>query len=387
LPNPVFIKQPDAQVIDNNPTKRSMMSKDLTEILIRVGLIAAIVFLSLRVLAPFIGLLLWALILAVALYPLHQMLAKRLGGKQGRAAVALVLLGLVIIGGPTVVLGSSFAEQIHGVYAAFDGGQVTVPPPAESVKSWPIVGEQIYAVWQRAANDLAGFLADLQPQLGNFARHMLQLAASTAGAILIFLGSLIIAGIMMAYGQSGSRAMLKVSERLSGAVAGPRIHRLTVATVRSVATGVIGVAFIQALLLGIGFILAGIPAAGILAAIVLVLGILQLPAALVSLPAIGYLWWTGDHSVPMAVVWTALLLVAGMADNILKPLLLGRGVDVPMPVVLLGALGGMVSGGMIGLFIGAVLLSVGYQLFMDWVDELEAEPAANEAGRSAEADH
>lgn len=377
----------DAKVTDKQQTKRSILSKDITDVFIRIGVIAAIVYLSLRVLSPFLGLLLWALILAIALYPLHQVLAKRLGGKQGRTATLLVLLGLVIIGGPTVILGSSFAEQVHDVYAAFEGEQVTVPPPAESVKAWPVVGERIYAVWQHAATDLAGFIADLQPQLGNFAKHMLQLAASTAGAIFAFLGSLIIAGIMMAYGQSGNRAMLRVSERLSGPVAGPRIHRLTVATVRSAATGVIGVAFIQALLLGVGFILAGIPAAGVLAAVVLVLGILQLPAALVSLPAIGYLWWAGDHSVPMAVLWSAFLVIAGMADNILKPLLLGRGVDVPMPVVLLGALGGMVSGGMIGLFVGAVLLSVGYQLLMGWVDELDADPAADTNTRSIQADH
>jgi predicted PurR-regulated permease PerM len=117
----------------------------------------------------------------------------------------------------------------------------------------------------------------------------------------------------------------------------------------------------------------------VLAVVVLLLGILQLPAVLVSLPAIAYLWWSGDASTMHNVVFTVYLLVAGFADNVLKPLLLGRGVDVPMPVVLLGALGGMVGGGIVGLFVGAVLLAVGYQLFMDWVDEVDEGPVAPSA--------
>ena len=195
--------------------------------------------------------------------------------------------------------------------------------------------------------------------------------------MLQFLASLIIAGIMMAYGASGSQAMCNILTRLSGPTRGTQLHTLATATVRSVATGVIGVAFIQALLIGIGFMLAGIPAAGLLAMIVLVIGIAQLPALLISLPAIAYMWWAGDGSTTIHIVLTLYLLIAGAADNVLKPLLLGRGVAVPMPVILLGALGGMVSAGMIGLFVGAVVLAVGYEIFMEWVAEDErSEPSA-----------
>ena len=222
--------------------------------------------------------------------------------------------------------------------------------------------------WTAAATDLPAFLEKMQPQLGNFTKYMLKLTADTAGSVLAFLGSLIIAGVLMAYGQSGSRSAERIMRRLVSPTKGTELHRLSTATIRSVATGVIGVAFIQALLLGVGFMLAGIPAAGVLAVIVLLLDILQLPAVLVSLPAIAYLWAAGDASTLMNVVFTVYLMVAGMADNVLKPMLLGRGVDVPMPVVLLGALGGMVTSGIIGLFLGAVMLSVGYVIFMDWVN-------------------
>ncbi|MFN2168909.1 MAG: AI-2E family transporter, partial [Anaerolineae bacterium] len=159
---------------------------------------------------------------------------------------------------------------------------------------------------------------------------------------------------------------------------GPRLQRLSTATVRSVATGVVGVAFIQALLLGIGFIVGDVPAAGMLALLVLLFGILQLPVVLISLPVIAYIWWAGDGSTVMNAIVTVYLVVAGLADNVLKPMLLGRGVDVPMPVVLIGALGGMVMSGIVGLFVGAVVLAVGYEVFMAWVDEPAPESAADQ---------
>jgi predicted PurR-regulated permease PerM len=364
---------------------RKLLSEDLTEVMIRVGLIAIVVVLCVRIFAPFMDLMLWALILAVALYPLHQGLARRLRGRQGRAATLIVLVGLLLIGVPTAMLGSSFAGQVHELYTAIDGETINVPPPAASVADWPLIGKKVYATWSAAAADLPALLKKLQPQLGHFMSFLARLTAGMAGAVLLFVGSLIIAGIMMAYGQSGSQAMESILCRLTGPVKGLRLHRLSTATIRSVASGVIGVAFIQALLLGVGFLVAGVPGAGVLAAVVMVMGILQLPALIVSLPVIVYLWWSGDASTAMNVLFTAYLLIAGFADNFLKPLLLGRGVDVPMPVILLGALGGMVSGGIIGLFVGAVLLAVGYQVFMDWVEQGEvAESSESEEGVAAE---
>jgi predicted PurR-regulated permease PerM len=140
------------------------------------------------------------------------------------------------------------------------------------------------------------------------------------------------------------------------------------------------VAFIQALLLGVGFIIADIPAAGVLAIIVMIIGILQLPALIISLPVVVYLWWLGDASTLINIFLSLYLVAAGMADNVLKPILLGRGVDAPMPVILLGALGGMVSSGIIGMFVGAVMLTVGYQIFMEWVDYVEEDDGAELEG-------
>jgi len=352
--------------IDDSVT-RKMHSKDFTDAMIRIGLVAFLVVMCARVFAPFVSLILWALILAIALYPLHQKLTKLLGDRPGRAATLMVVTGLLLIGIPMVLLGSSFAGHVHDTYTAFKNNTLSITQPSPSVADWPLVGERVYAFWNEAANNLPGLIKNNQEQLKSLSERAVSSAANTASSVLLFLAALIVSGIMMAYGESGTQNILRIFNRLAGADKGAKLQKLCTATVRSVATGVIGVAFIQALLLGVGFILADIPAAGVLAVVVMLLGIVQLPAALISLPAIAYLWWSGDASTTSNVIYTVYLLIAGLADNVLKPLLLGRGVDAPMPVVLLGALGGMVTSGIIGMFIGAVLLSVGYQLFMQWV--------------------
>ncbi|WP_439100419.1 AI-2E family transporter [Congregibacter sp.] len=361
---------------------RKFLSSDFMDFCIRLGLVVVGVVACVEVFAPFLPIMLWGVILAISLYPVFGALRGRTGWGAGSAASLIVILGILLLGVPTVLLGSSFATHIFDVIGNFDAQTVTVGLPDPSVKEWPLVGEKVYEAWSQAHADLPGYIESLQPQLGNFSKAALRSAASTAGTLLFFFGALIIAGIMMAYGESGNAAMARIFSRMVGHQRGPGLHTITTLTVRSVATGVVGVAFIQALLLGVGFMMAGIPAAGLLALVVLVIGILQLPALLVSIPAIAYLWGVGDSSTLVNVLLTVYFIVAGFADNVLKPMLLGRGVSVPMPVVLIGALGGMIGAGIVGLFVGAVILSVGYELFMSWVDEAPA----GEGAESAEAE-
>lgn len=357
----------------NEAMLRRTRSRDLLETLFRFGLVVFLAVMCARVFAPFATLMIWGLILAVALEPLNAKLAARMGGRRGLAATVLTLAGLLLLGVPTVMLGSSLAAHVQELAAAAHDGALHVPAPAPGVAEWPVVGKKVYTVWNSAAANLPAFVSEYQAQIKDLSRKGLAAAASTAVEILLFLGALVIAAIMMAYAESGSGAMRRIFSRVTDPVRGPRLQKLATATVRSVAAGVIGVAFIQAILLGMGFMFAGIPAAGVLALLVMFLGILQVPALIVTLPAIIWLWVSGDSSTTSNIVWTIYLGIAGMADNVLKPLLLGRGVDAPMPVILIGALGGMVAGGIIGLFVGGVLLAVGYQLFMEWVDQSEVE--------------
>jgi predicted PurR-regulated permease PerM len=220
----------------------------------------------------------------------------------------------------------------------------------------------------QASTDITGLIQRFGPQLKTAGLALLGTVTGLGAALLVFFISLIVAGILMAYGENGHRSAVLIASRISGPENGNQIADLCTATIRAVAQGVVGIAFIQMLLIGIGFIVMGIPGAGLLALAVLLIGIMQLPATLITIPVIIFVIMTQGVSTA-TIVFSIYEFVAGLADNVLKPLLLGRGVAVPMPVVLIGALGGMVTGGVIGLFIGPVMLAVGYQLFWRWVKD------------------
>jgi len=367
----------------NNPDLGNIWSRKLLDVLIQAGLIGALVVLCFQIFSPFLTLMLWAVILAVTLYPLHQIIARKLGGRQGWAATLLVLSGIVLIVVPIFLLASSLADSIVSFVQGMRNNTLEIPAPPDAVAGWPVVGEKLHAAWQLAATDLPALLQKLQPKIGDLARAALGYVAGMGGSMLAFLFSFVVAGIIMAYGEGGAESMRAIHRRIVGAERGDRFTALSTATIRAVAMGVLGVALIQAIVIGLALIIAGIPYAGVLAVITLVLGVAQIPALLITLPAIAYIWMSGSYETTPAIIYTVLLVIAGFADNVLKPILLGRGVDAPMPVILLGALGGMVSAGLLGMFAGAVLLALGYQLFMAWVaDTDEAEGTSKTAPTS-----
>jgi predicted PurR-regulated permease PerM len=339
----------------------------LLDVLIRAALIGLLAVLCFIVFAPFLTLMAWALILAVTLYPLHRWLAGKVGGRQGLAATLVVAAGILLIVIPTAVLMDSFGGSVHRLVGAVQQNTLEVPAPREGIREWPIVGRKIYDFWSRAHTDLPGLVESMQPKIGELARKALAIVASIGLAVLQFLASFIVAGIMMAYGEAGTRGSRAIFERIMGRERGEPFARLSTATIRAVAQGVVGIAFVQAILVGLALLVAHVPWAGVLAAITLVLSVAQVPALIVILPVLAYIWSSGQYGHGAAIAYTIMLLLAGMADNVLKPLMLGRGVGVSMPVILLGALGGMATGGILGMFVGATLLALGYQIFMSWV--------------------
>lgn len=341
----------------------------LLDVLIRAGLIFVMAMMCYQIFSPFLTLMIWALILSVTMYPLHQLLAGGIGGRQGIAATLLVIAGIVLIVAPTSVLMSSLGDSVYQLVHDVQNNTLQVPAPRPGVEKWPIIGERVHTFWSKAHNDLPALIQSMQPKIGDLTKTALGLVASTGGGLLLFLAAFIIAGIVMAFGQSGARATQAIFQRIAGTARGGEFTRLSTATIRTVAQGVIGVAFIQAILVGLALLVAGVPWAAVLTVVVLVLGIAQVPAAIVTLPAIAYIWTIGDYGNVAAIGYTVVLFLAGMADNVLKPLMLGRGVDEPMPVILLGALGGMASAGILGMFVGATLLALGYQIFMKWVED------------------
>ena len=363
-------------LMQQDPSLESRPSPSLWDTLIRVGAIGVLAVLCYRVFSPFLNLVVWSMILAVTLYPVHQMLARRIGGRQGLTSIILAILGVSLFVVPTWLLMNSFADSIQGIVGSVQQNTVQIPPPSEGVKNWPLVGKALHQIWSDASVNLPGLVQTMQPKISTLARQALSMVASIGSSMLLFLAAFIVANILMTYGDSVARGVRAVFYRIVGSSSGEPLARLVLSTIRAVALGVVGVAAIQALLIGLALLVAGIPLAGILAIIAFVLGILQVPALIITLPVIIYVWASGEYGTAAAIIHTIILLLTGLIDNVLKPLMLGRGVDVPMPVILLGALGGMASGGILGMFVGPVVLALGYKLFTNWVaTDPESAPA------------
>jgi len=350
----------------NTPAADPAFIKNSLAAAVQIGLLFLMAAWCLKILSPFIGIVAWAAIIAVAVYPLHCKLAGWLGGRKKSSVTIIVLIGLSILVAPTWTLTGSTIDTAKKLATSLEEGTLNVSPPADKVAEWPVIGKRVHKVWSEAATNLEGALDTHHEQLKAFSSWLLKTVAGTAMGLLGFAFSIIISGVLMLSADSSYRAFRRVGHRLHGD-RGANFTDLSVATVRSVAKGVLGVALIQTLLAAIGLIVMGVPGAGIWAAIILVLAIMQLPPLLVLGPIAIWVFSVAEP-VP-ATIFLVYALIVSFSDSFLKPLFLGRGVDVPMLVILLGAIGGMITSGIIGLFTGAVVLALGYQLVSFWLDE------------------
>lgn len=350
-------------------------SKRPIDFIVSVGLILILAALCYRILSPFWGLLVWSMILATVLYPLHQRISRALGGRHGWAASLMVLATFGLVGVPVALLSSSLADSIVWLIENVRSNSLHIPMPPEQLKTLPLIGEKLFDAWALASSDLPALIHQMQPKIGELTRSALSYVADLGSGILMFFVSFIVAAIMMVFGSSASSLGRSLAERVAGTERGARFLNLATTTVRAVALGVIGVAALQALMIGTTALVFGIPGAGVLSIVALVLAIIQLPVSLVTLPLVAWVWLGGDFGHINAIAITILLLLAGLIDNVLKPVFLSRGVDAPMPVILLGALGGMITSGVQGMFVGAAVLAIGYQVLMGWLHEGLPVPA------------
>jgi len=339
---------------------------------ISLGLLALLVLWCFNIVKPFIMPVLWGAIMAVAIYPLYVKAYSAFGGREKLTATLITLFALALLITPTVMLSGSMIESSKVLATEIEAGTLTVPPPADKVKDWPFIGEKLHSAWSLASTNLEGALEKFKPQVTAVSKWFLSTAAGVGGGILMFIVSIIIAGAFLVYGRSGSQTMETIAGRVMGEKGGRGFVELTGATIRSVAQGVLGVALIQSTLAGIGLMVMGVPYAGVWAVLVLLLAVIQLPPILVLGPIAIYVFSVAE-TVP-AVIFLIYSMIVSTSDAFLKPLFLGRGMDIPMLVILLGAIGGMILSGIIGLFVGAVVLAVGYSLFMAWLDQEQQVP-------------
>jgi predicted PurR-regulated permease PerM len=315
-------------------------------------------------LLPFISILLWGIILAMAFSPLHHSLTKLLGGKAKLSSTIIVLIFLAIIFIPGWLLIDSVVEGVKDLKTSFQAGTLTIPLPSEKVKGWPLIGERLFAAWSAASANIVQFITDNKEQITEFGGKFLKGFLGIIGGVFQFAVSIIIAGILLVV-KGANEAVRKFFRKLVDDKA-DEYADVAYKTVGNVVKGILGVAFIQATLIGIGFTFAGVPYAGLWTLIVFMFAVLQLPPPLIVIPII--IWIFSALETTPAVIWSVYLFAGSISDNVLKPVLLGKGAPVPMLVIFLGVVGGFMLSGFIGLFTGAIVISLGYKLFVAWMD-------------------
>lgn len=365
------------------PVDRETFSR-FVEIGVKALIVLVLFSWSFSIISPFLGLLVWSGIIAIALFPVHRKLTAALGGRNKSSATILGLSGALLILVPVALLASQSVDAVDALSAQWQEGTLQVPEPSENVKGWPLIGEQAYELWHAASDDIEEFVEHFEPQLKAWGEKLVNFAASVGKGALFFVASFVIAAIFMANAQSQQSFFVQLEQRITGAESGPYM-RMTIATIRSVAQGVIGTAVIQALLAGAGMLVMDIPLAGLWTLGLMILSILQLPSLILLGPIMA--WAFSAHEATPATIFAIWCVLVGLSDNVLRPILMGRGLSVPMLVIMLGAIGGMLTMGIVGLFIGSVVLAISYELFVAWMrsnreiaSESDASGAENSAG-------
>ncbi|MEM8702159.1 MAG: AI-2E family transporter [Pseudomonadota bacterium] len=348
----------------NTGKREPTLDAKVIDIAVRLGVLGLFAYFSLQLIAPFFLFLLWAVVLTVALYPAYRWLDEKLGGRKVISAILITLLCLAIVIGPVAVLVVSLVETLSGWFQKITGDGLTMPPLPERLAALPVVGDRIAELWGLASRSLELFFAKVGPMLVPAGGRILSMLASLSGSVLFFIVSIILAGCLFVPGPALGKGAKRFADRIM-APRGSEFVDLAGATIRNVSRGVIGVAVIQGLLTGILLIAFNVPLAGVLTFIALILCIIQIGPALVIIPTI--IWaWSSWEFVP-ALAFTILMVPVMLVDNVLRPILMSRGLDVPMLVILIGVLGGTITHGLLGLFLGPVVLAVFYELVIAWV--------------------
>jgi predicted PurR-regulated permease PerM len=334
------------------------------DLILKVGTLFLVIFLCFQILKPFLGMLLWGLIIAIILFPVFNKLNGWFGKKNKLTSLLIVIIALSLLVLPSIWLVNQMVDGIKLLADSFQAGDFRIPMPSESVAHWPLVGGWLYEKWVALSQDTGESLKGFLPQIASWGERLFGALANTGIGILQFAVSIVIAGIFLIFFEAGSDSGRKIFQKVVGE-RGEEFLNISLVTIRNVAAGVLGVAVIQTSLMGVGLIIAGIPLAAVWIILILIMTIAQIPVLIFNIFMIIYLFAFRD---PLpAVLWSLYFIVMGLIDNILKPMIMGKGATVPMLVIFLGAIGGFMAFGFIGLFLGAIILSLAYKLYLTWV--------------------
>ncbi len=337
----------------------------IVDMMIRLGVLFLLIGLCISFIMPFSLVLIWGSIIAVTVYPIFHSLVKLFRGRKilASSVVTIVMLSFLII--PTWILTESILNGIIQIRDMYHQGQPLIPPPGKEVQDWPEITKPIISFWQSASDNLQGFLIQHKDQLQELGKWLFSALSSFGKGVIQFLISILLAAVFLVFSESLSVSSLKVFNKLAQS-RGEYFAKITTATVRSVVVGVLGVAVIQSAMAGVGLFIAGVPFPGLWTLLCLVLSVIQIGAWPVLIPITIYMYSvTNPFYATLFALW---MVVVVITDNLLTPILMGRRAPVPMFVILMGSMGGFITMGFLGLFVGAVILSIGYKLFDEWLN-------------------
>ena len=350
---------------DDRSQKLSASNEELMVFVIRVVCLGLLGYWSLILLQPFLTIIVWSIIISVALYPIFDWLSAKLYGHRALAAVAITVFTFFVMLGPVTWLALSLAETVRMLFAQFGDGSLVIPPPSEAVKAWPLIGEKIYEMWLLASTNLRALIIEVAPHFKPLGTSLLIAAGSVGINLLKFIVALVISGFLFIPGPSLVHSVKNIFGRVA-AGRGEEFVDLAGATIRNISRGIIGIAILQALLAGIGLLFAGVPAAGLFSFLVLLLGVIQIGPSVILVPLIVWSWFAMDTTT--AILFTLYMVPVNLLDNILRPLV-AKGLKTPMLVILIGVLGGTLVHGIMGLFVGPIVLSIAWQLLVVWTQD------------------
>jgi len=350
-------------------SSRDQLTATFIEVAIKLAAVALLLYAALVLVWPFVSIAIWSVVIAVALYPAFEWTARCLGGRRRLAATVITVATLLIVVGPATWLALGLIDSVRLIVERVDLSTLALPHPPASVKNWPLIGGQIYDYWDLASINLGAALAKIAPSLKPLGGILLGIAANAGIATVEFLAAIIVAGFLFAPAPALVAALKKFARRLESR-RGEEFVKLAGATIRAVSRGVVGISALQAILAGLGLIVAGVPGASLITSTVLILGIIQIGPIVVLLPVVIWAWFVMAPTT--AIMFTAYMLPVGLLDVVLRPIVMGRGLRVPMLVILIGVIGGTLAYGITGLFLGPIVLAVMWRMGVAWINEGEA---------------
>lgn len=343
-------------------------SRQTLNFLIRLGLIFLLIVWCYEIIKPFIIPLVWGGIIAIAIYPAYEKFCDWTNQRKMLSAIitSLILLALLIL--PMVMLTSSSIDMVRYIAGYLQSGEFNLPKIQPLLAKVPLIGEWLQGLIVK--EDLESLLKNMSPVLKTVGQKLLSFSAGLGAVLVQSLVSILIAGFFLLQAEASKQWFGRLSNKIADEK-GSMLMMLAVQTTSNVAQGILGVALIQAILSGMAMVLAGVPAAGLWTLLALIVATIQLPVMLVLLPITIYLFYTSTLFIAISfLVWG---IVISIVDTPMRAILMGRGSKTPILIIMMGALGGMLAFGIIGLFVGAVVLAVGYELFNSWLKE-ESEP-------------